>query len=123
MTNIPVKQTLADALTKLVGRELSSVTFVRDYIQLAFDGPGMNAYIAPTVTSGFESLGLGQPGYRDSLCGQIGCKVERTEVDSQRVTIVFEGGVVVSISLMDDDDRGPEALEFSLDRKDRIWVV
>jgi|HubBroStandDraft_6_1064221.scaffolds.fasta_scaffold95367_4 hypothetical protein len=71
MTNIPVKQTLADALTKLVGRELSSVTFVRDHIRLAFDGPGMNAYTTPTVTSGFESLGLGQSGYRDSLCGQI----------------------------------------------------
>jgi hypothetical protein len=123
MTDTPVKQTLADALGKLVGRKLSSVTFVADYVQLAFDGPGMNAYTTPTVTSGSESLSLGQPGYRDALCAQIGCIVERTEVDKQRVSIVFESGAVISISLLDDDYRGPEALEFSLDERDRIWVV
>ena len=117
-----MKQTLADALGKLVGHELSSVTFVRDYVQLAFDGPGMNAYTMPTVACGSESLGLGQPGYRDGLCRQIGCKVERTEVDAQRVSIVFEGGAAISISLRDEDYRGPEALEFSLDDK-CIWVV
>jgi hypothetical protein len=115
-------QTLADALKNLVGRELSSVTFVRDYVQLGFDGPGMSAYTMPTVACGSEDLSLGQPGYRDSLCGQIGCKVERTEVDAQQVAIVFEGGAVVSISLRDEDYRGPEALDFSLDDK-CSWVV
>jgi len=122
LTDTPMSQTLADALGKLVGHKLSSVTFVADYIQLGFDGAGMNAYTTPTVTCGSDSLSLGQPGYRDVLCGQIGCRVERTEVDKQRVSIVFESGTEVSISLRDDDYRGPEALEFSLD-KDRVWVV
>jgi len=36
MTDIPTKQTLADALGRLMGSELSAVTFVRDYVQLAF---------------------------------------------------------------------------------------
>ena len=123
MTDTQPKQSLADALGELVGRELSSVTFVRDYVQLAFDGPGINAYTLPTVTRGSEVLSLRQPGYRDCLCEQIGCRVERTEVDDQRASIIFENGAVVSISLRDDDYRGPEALEFSLDRRDRIWVV
>jgi len=118
-----MKQTLADALGKLVGHELSSVTFVRDYVQLGFDGHGLNAYTIPTVTSGSESLSLGQPGYRDSLCRQIGCRVERTEVDDEHVSIIFESGVAVQISLRDDDYRGPEALEFSLDQKRGVWVV
>jgi len=34
-----MRQTLAEALKHLVGRELSSVMFVRDYVQLGFDGP------------------------------------------------------------------------------------
>jgi hypothetical protein len=102
---------------------LSSVTFVRDYVQLVFDGGGMSAYTAPTVTSGSESLSLGQPGYRDSLCGRTGCRVECTEIDDLRMSIVLEGGVVVSISLRDDDYRGPEALQFSLNQRDCIWVV
>jgi len=117
-----MKQTLADALGKLVGHELSSVTFVRDYVQLAFDGPSMNAYTTPTVTRGSESLTLGQPGYRDVLCRQIGCRVERTEVGDQRASVVFENGAAVSISLRGEDYRGPEALRFSLDDKCE-WVV
>jgi hypothetical protein len=117
-----MKQTLADALGTLVGHDLSSVTFVRDYVQLAFDGPGVNAYTMPTVTSGSESLTPGQPGYRDSLCRQIGCRVERTDADDRRVSIIFENGTMVSISLRDDDYHGPEALEFRLD-KDSIWIV
>jgi hypothetical protein len=123
MPDTPAKQTLADALGRLVGCELASVTFVRDYVQLGFDGPGMNAYTMPTVTCGAESLTTEQPGYRDSLCGQIGSRVKSAEVDEQQVSIIFESGAVVSISIRDDDYRGPEALEFSLDQKDRIWVV
>jgi hypothetical protein len=123
MTDTPVKYTLADALQQLVGVELSSVEFVRDYVQLWFDGPCMTAYTWPTVASVSENLSHGQPGYRDALCMQIGRKVEKTEVDKRRVSVVFEGGVVVSISLLDDDYLGPEALQFRLDGKDRIWVV
>jgi hypothetical protein len=81
MTETPVKHTLAEALRTLVGGELSSVTFVQDYVQPDFNGPGMTAYTMPTVTYGSESLKFGQPGYRDALCAQIGRKVERTEAD------------------------------------------
>lgn len=122
MTNTPMSQTLANALGELVGHVLSSVEFVEDYVQLRFDGPCLTAYTAPIVTWGSESLSLGQPGYRDALCRQIGCRVERAEVDDQQVSIVFESGAAVSISLREDDYRGPEALQFSLDA-DRIWVV
>jgi hypothetical protein len=119
MKDSPTKQTIADAL---VGRDLSSVTFVRDYVQLEFDGPRLDAFTMPTVTSGSEGLSLGQPGYRDCLCQQIGCRVDRTEATDQRVSIIFENGPMVSISLRDNDYRGPEALMFQLDN-DRIWVV
>lgn len=123
MTDIPTRQTLADALGRLMGSELSAVTFVRDYVQLAFDGPNINAHTPPVVTCGSQSVSAGQPDYHDSLCRQIGCVVERTAIDDQQVSIVFENGATVSISLRNDDYRGPEVLEFWLDRKDRIWVV
>ena len=123
MTDTPITQTLADALGQLVGHVLSSVEFVADYLQLWFDGPCLTAYTPPAITWESRSLSLGQPDYRDSLCKQIGCRVERTEVDDLCVSIVFDNGAVVSISRRDDDYRGPEALEFWLDQKDRIWVV
>ena len=75
------------------------------------------------MASGSESLNPSEPGYRDGLCRQIGCRVQRTEVDGQRVSMSFASGAVVSISLRDEDYRDPEALQFWLDKKDRIWVV
>jgi hypothetical protein len=122
MTKVPVHATLAEALEKLVGRALSSVTFVADYIQFAFDGPGLTAYILPIVSSGSEHLESGQLGYRDSLCNQIGRCVQRVEVDDQHVSLLFKEGAAISISLLDKDYTGPEALQFSLDQQ-RIWVV
>ncbi|MFZ0957912.1 MAG: hypothetical protein WAN60_16330 [Candidatus Sulfotelmatobacter sp.] len=122
MTNVPVYPTLAEALEKLVGRALSSVTFVADYIQFAFDGSGLTAYTLPIVSSGSERLGWGQAGYRDLLCKQICCRVQRVEVNDQRVSVLFKEGTVISISLLDKDYTGPEALQFSLDQQ-RIWIV
>ena len=122
MTNTPTNQTLADALQSLTGRALSSVEFVADYVQLRFDGPNLTAYTRPTVSWGDESYIWGQPGYRDAICRQIGCRVERTAVDNRQASILFEGGAAVLISLHDNDYRGPEALQFTLD-KDRIWVA
>jgi hypothetical protein len=125
MTNAPTGQTLADALRGIAGYVLSSVTFVRDYVQFAFDGAasaGLTAYTPPTVSCGPGSHIWGEPGYRDALCRQIGCRIERTAVDDQQVSIAFESGATVLISLRDADYRGPEALQLLLD-KDRIWVV
>jgi hypothetical protein len=115
--------TLAEALGKLAGRALSSVEFGTDSVLLCFDGPCMTAYTPPTFAWGSESLSSGQPGYREGLCKQIGCRVKRSEVENQRVSIVFESGATVSISLRDDDYRGPEALQFWLDHNVCIWVV
>ena len=122
MTNVPTHFTLAQALEKIVGSALSSVTFVADYVQLGFDGPGLNAYTLPVVRLGSQRVELGQPGYRDALCKQIGRRVERIEVDDQHVSIFFEEDATISISLLDKDYTGPEALLFSLNRE-RIWVV
>jgi len=122
MTNTPTNQSLADALGSLNGHVLSSVEFVADYAQLRFDGPTLTAYTPPTVSWGTESHIWGEPGYRDALCRQIGCRVERTAVDDAQVSIAFESGAAVLISLRDEDYRGPEALQFSLD-KERIWVA
>jgi hypothetical protein len=122
MTNVPGHPTLVEALEKIVGSPLSSVTFVADYVQFAFDGPGLTAYNLPVVGSGSHRLEWDQPGYRDVLCRQIGRRVERVEVDDQHVAVLFEGGTVVSISLLDNDYIGPEALQFWLNQ-DRPWVV
>ncbi len=125
MTNEPTHLTLAEALGRIVGTALSSVTFVADYVQFDFDGHGLTAYTSPTISLGSEHLKSEQSGYRDALCRQIGCRVERVEVNDQNVSVMFEGAAAISISLLDEDYTGPEALQFLLnqDRPERIWVV
>jgi len=114
---------LADALKALVGEQLSSVEFVADYVQLWFDGPCLTAHTPPTVSRGDEKLMWGDLRYRDALCEQIGRVVEHTLANGEKVAIVFDNGATISISLREQDYRGPEALEFWLDRKERIWVA
>jgi hypothetical protein len=122
MSNVPTYPTLAEALKKLVGCALSSVTFVADYVQFAFNGPGLTAYTSPIVRVGSQLFEWGQPGYRDALCGQIDHRVERVEIDNHHVAIFFECSSAISISLLDKDYVGPEALEFSLN-EEQMWVV
>jgi hypothetical protein len=56
---------------ELVGQELGSVVFVRDYVQLDFDGPRLSLYVWPTVVTD-RRVDFGEPGYRDALCELIG---------------------------------------------------
>ncbi len=122
MADTSTHPALADALRTLMGCVLSSVTFVADYVQFDFNGPSLTAYTLPIVSWGAGSLKWGESGYRDALCLQIGRHIERAEADEQHVAILFEGGSTISISLLDKDYSGPEALQFSLN-EDRMWVV
>jgi hypothetical protein len=122
MPDASIHPTLAHGLQEVVGRVLSSVTFVADYVQFDFNGPGLTAYTLPVVTVESGSLAWGESGYRDALCLQIGRHVKRAVADKKHVAIFFEGGSAIRISLLDKDYRGPEALLFSLN-SDRMWVV
>jgi hypothetical protein len=91
------------ALQELVGEQLSSVTFVMDYLQLAFDGPTINAYTWPTVGVAEEVLRFGNPGYRDALCARIAVKVVSVRLPPDRIEIAFADGSMICISLRADD--------------------
>jgi hypothetical protein len=116
-------RTLADALTALVGHDLSSVEFVRNYVQFHFDGGDMTAYTPPVVNFRIECLSWDQSGYRDALCREIDVKVAQVEADDKRISMVFESGMAVSISLLSSDYLGPEALQFQLEGCESIWVA
>lgn len=91
-------------LSFLVERELAGITFVRDYMQFLFDGPVLNAYTRPSVTTAKRVLGPSTPGYCDALCGLIGKRVTAThEEPNARIFIEFADGAYIEISLKDED--------------------
>lgn len=100
----------------LVGRNLSSVEFVQDYLQLRFDGPCLTVNAPLTVEAGGSKVRFGSPGFCDVLCNEIGKAVTRVEVSpSDRLVIVLEGEATVAVSLREDEQVSPEAAVLSFD--------
>jgi len=103
----PVPRELFDELR---GEQLSAVTFVQDYLQLWFDGPSINVTNPLEVTSGDKRLVSWEPGFRDLLCEQIAKIVGSVEYrEGEALSITFEDGSRLSISLRSEDYDTPEA--------------
>lgn len=108
---------------ELIGKQLSAVTFVQDYLQLWFDGPGINVISPLTVTTPNVSIENGNAGFRDLLCEQITkivADVERLPGDA--LIIIFQDKVSLSISLRENNYRGPEAC-YAHGFRDGAWMV
>jgi hypothetical protein len=115
------KQSTAEGSTTelptLIGRQLSAVTFVRDYVQLHFDGPTISAFTWPTVSTSYGVVKVGDVGYRDSLCSCIGKTVLTAIVDvGERLEIAFSDGFAIAISLRTDDREVEEAVLYQDDQ-------
>lgn len=101
-------------VSTIEGQELTAVEFVSDYLRLRFDGPTLTLYAWPHILLEDFSIAFGQPEYRNALCAQIGemvAKAELKELDS--LTIEFESGTVIALSLREEDLDGPEAGSYS----------
>jgi len=96
---------------ELRGAQLSEVTFVQDYLQLWFDGPGINVMNPLTVRTPTATITAWQPGFRDLLCGQIAKIVAAVErVEGEALVVQFEDESSVEISLREQDyGNSPEA--------------
>jgi hypothetical protein len=65
-----------ELLSRLTGRKLNSVVFLKWYIQLTFDdGPQLNCDFWPKVDVGAGEIEFGDPGYRDAICSFLDCPV------------------------------------------------
>jgi hypothetical protein len=117
-----VDQIPEQPLSVLIGRQLSSVEFVQDYLQLRFDGPCLTAVTHPRVRVGQLSLEWGKAGYRDQVCDRIGKVVTGAVIsEGQEVCLEFDDGAYIIISLSPDDYRAAEAVTF--DNGDQgFWV-
>jgi hypothetical protein len=97
----------------IVGEQLSSVTFVQDYLQLHFDGPGLNAYTPIVIRQADIEIGSADTEFRNAICRQIAKKVVAVNViDENALVIEFADQSSISISLKDSDYVGPEAVYF-----------
>ncbi|GAB4070077.1 hypothetical protein GCM10028777_34130 [Angustibacter speluncae] len=83
-------------LDRLIGSDLGSVVFVRDYLQLDLDAGRLTLLVWPVVVTGTGISRFGDPGYRDVLCSLIGHPVTSTTESSESGLVLrFEAGELV----------------------------
>jgi hypothetical protein len=96
---------------RLIGLEMSAVTFVRDYLQLHFDGPVLTILVDSELSIAGEQYASRAPGFRDALCSCISKRVAAAEVvPGERWHLCFEDGAVLNVSLRPEHRTGPEAV-------------
>ena len=96
---------------ELVGRQLSSVEFVQDYLQLRFDGPSLNVTNPLTVNDNETEITSWNAGFRDLLCSQITKIVRDVTFETEKaLTIRFIDNSQIVVSIRPEDYSSPEAI-------------
>jgi predicted metallo-beta-lactamase superfamily hydrolase len=94
----------------LIEKELSSITFVSDYVQLMIDDEIVfTLYNYPTLIINGAKFNIDDLGYRDCLCAAINKVVVKVEeVMNEYIKLIFNGGVKLLVSLHESNYVGPE---------------
>ncbi len=102
-------------ISAIEGEELKAVEFVEDFLQLRFGKPLLKLYDWPHVMLPDFSVAFGEPEYRNALCAQIGEQVSAVMLEEDdALTIEFGNGVVLGLSLREEDVDGPTSGSYSV---------
>lgn len=87
------------ALAMLAGAEVGGVCFVRDYVEVHFDGPILRALSSPIVEIAGTEVQFPSEGSRDCLCLLIGKTVVAAREDTEALILEFGGSTLLRIPL------------------------
>ncbi|WP_116200183.1 hypothetical protein [Amycolatopsis circi] len=96
-------------LQLLVGREVSAVCFVRDYVELHFDGPILRALANPFGLYGCRGWRFPEGQSPVVMRSYIGTVIEHCEVIPHHYLAVDSGEHRFAVPLDDESRTGPEA--------------
>ena len=101
-------------ISAIEGEELRTVAFVEDYLELRFGDPVLTLYAWPFVMHTEYSVAFGEPEYRNALCALIGEQVSTASLEEgSALTVEFGNGVVLGLSLRQEDLDAPESGTYS----------
>ena len=84
----------------LVGAEVGGVAFVRDYVEVHFDGPILRAFSEPAVEIDGMRFQFPSEGSRDRLCLLIGRTVTDVREDAESLLLCFGGRAQLRVPLV-----------------------
>ena len=101
---------MVDALHSILGRRLSSVDFVEDYVQLRFDGVRLTINAPLSVTVAGSVYGRSSPTFAARLRDRIGQSVRgAATITDTRIVIELTDDATIEVSLQEADQVSPEA--------------
>jgi len=103
-TQVEARRDHGNNPARLVGEELAGVFFVRDYVELSFDGPTLRAFSGPVVSLHGVSATFPGLGSRDLLCALIARTVESVAEDASELVVNFAGGGEIRVPLWEAAD-------------------
>ena len=117
------------SLQQLVGAEVESVVFVRDYLQITLYlpdcSPRLTFNVWPTLrSSDGVSRCLGDAGYRDELCRLIDSFVAGTEErPDSGLVLHFDADQSLIVRPAWSDLAGPEIAMLQMNDDQKRWMV
>jgi len=106
----------------IIGSELSSIEFVRDYIQFRFDGPCLTAITDPYILIDGERYNRGDTGYNDMLLHFIGQAIINVLlIENNVLSLYFSQQKSINISLDPKDIVTVEAVTYR-DSSGNLWI-
>lgn len=100
------------SIEELVGEEISGIGFIRDYLEIYFDGPVLKFLEHPEIIENETQLKFPNKSARKILYTLIGLKIFDIKIDDKSVVITTSGGHVIRVVLRNRSIRSPESLQF-----------
>jgi hypothetical protein len=111
------------SLERLIGKSVSSICFLPNYVQIVFEDLILTCYTNPVVFVSDGQTDCRMPEFKDKLCLLIGKSVQSVvEKLSDGLGIYFDDGDSITISLRFEDASSVEAAMLS-EQKGAIFDV
>ena len=106
--------------------EVSSVVFIRDYLQIFFEGQRANGvlttYSFPSSIIDGKIFNPSIGGYRDSLCSFINHQVKNMEIiNKEKIIIIFDNDNRLEVPLKERKQGAYESAMLRIDNQISVW--
>ena len=99
-----------EELRALIGRQLTAVMFVMDYVKFQFEDAFLSSLYPPVLSlSDGSQLEFGAVGFCNRVCERIQQTVTETDDNGKEISITLDDGSVLHVPLWCEEARGREA--------------
>jgi hypothetical protein len=114
---------IVNSLNQLIGRQLSSIEFVQNYVQVRFDGITITALTFPSIMIEGKVYKSEMRDYKNTLYSLIGYTVTNfTFAQEDKLELILLDNIALTMSLRAEDYVAADAIIFTSESKE-WWSV